>query len=368
MKRGEDFRNDFPDVDVSFRESVNMVLQGLREEKVCKDKRVRFIVITAIVLMLMIGVSVAVAPERWSLSDFIPTGRVTATEDEWNMMIAAFEPVTADANIAKVTVREALFDGYALYIVADIEPNRTSDFFVPQMCDLEAAASKAASVLPKDMSLREYIQSQGYAQTFEVSIHTGLQGLAFMPEMQLNEDGSLTFYYRQRLQKVGMENEQLEITLHVSMYGTAARENYFAEIPLTIKKLPVLEKAVSEEGEIHEFVNSGVVLSNLSLVRTALSTYVTADVQIVNDAAYSARTGNFVFNFCGPDGMNYDVGPFNMMGFVQDAIDRKHKSPLYYVSTLTMTELPSDILMIESKWGEYDLEKATDIWDIRLQK
>ena len=100
MKRGEDFRNDFPDVDVSFCESVNMALQGLREEKACKGKCVRFIVIAAIVMMLMIGVSVAVTPERWSLSDFIPTGRVTATEDEWNTMISSILLRNSGLNIS----------------------------------------------------------------------------------------------------------------------------------------------------------------------------------------------------------------------------------------------------------------------------
>lgn len=367
MKTGEDFRREFPEMEPQFEMAAQRALRGLQDEKEDRRMKLRPLLVIAVVLVLLMGVSVAATWERWSLNDFIPTGRITATEEEWRAMIADFEPVTAETSVAEVTVREALFDGYALYIVADVRPKGNSGFFVPEGCDMDAPAYKTASALPKDMTLREYIAGQGYIRTFEVSLSPSTRGMTFLPEMELNEDGTMTFYLRQRMHHDGLQTEQLDMTLNVAMQPTTGRGSYFAAIPLTIRTLPVLEEAVSPAGDGCEFANSGVALTNLRLVRTPLSTYVTIDAEVTDAEAYDTRSGSYVIRFIGPDGKRYDAGPFNLMGFMQDPIDRDHRGPLYYMSALTMTSLPDTITVIESPWGEYDPVIATDSWSIQLE-
>lgn len=367
MKTGEDFRREFPPVEDGFFDAANRALQGLHDQKEERRMKLRPMLIIAVVLALLMGVSVAATWERWSLDDFIPTGRITATEVEWRAMLADFEPVTAETSVAEVTVREALFDGYALYIVADVRPRGGSGFFVPDGCDMDAPAYKTASALPKDMTLREYIAGQGYVRTFEVSLSPSTRGMTFLPEMELNEDGTMTFYLRQRMHHDGLQTEYLDMTLNVAMTPNTGKGTYYAAIPLTIRTLPVLEEAVSPAGDGCEFANSGVALTNLRLVRTPLSTYVTIDAEVTDEEAFDTRSGSYVIRFIGPDGKRYDAGPFNLMGFMQDPIDRDHRGPLYYMSALTMTSLPDTITVIESPWGEYDPAMATDSWSIQLE-
>lgn len=368
MKTGVDFLREFPQEDEGFRDAAYQTLQLLREEKEVKRMKLRPLFVISLVSMLLMGVSVAATWERWSLDDFIPTGRITATEEEWRKMIDAFEPVTVQTSVAEITVREALFDGYALYIVADARPKGESVFFVPEGSEMDAPARETAGSLPDDITLREYIALNGYTRTFEVYMGTDMGGMTFMPEMELNEDGTATFYIRQRLRQPQLQAEPLDVTLYVLMRSDADRYPCNAEVLLTIDQLPVLEEAVSAEGVRHEFTNSGVALSNLRLVRTPLSTYVTADAEIIDEEAYQARFGSYVIMFADINGAEYDAGPFNLKGFMRDPVDRDHMGPLYYTATLTMQELPDAIAVMEYPWRQYDPEMATASWHVQLNR
>ena len=368
MKTGEDFRREFPAAEDGFRDAAYAALQGLHEEKEAGTMKLRPMLAIAVFLVLLMGVGVAATWERWSLDDFIPTGRITATENEWYEMIAAFEPVTAETAVANVTVREALYDGYALYIVVDVQPLSKFDFFVPEMTEMDAPAREAADALPADMTLREYVASKGYIRTLEVGMNTGLKGLRFLPEMELNEDGTMTFYLRQRIQDPDNQNGDLQMTLFVWMKHKTGSGSHYVQIPLTIRRLPVLEEAVSAEGERHEFVNHGVVMSDVRLIRTPISTYVTVAVEVVDEDAYAAHFGRFKLDFIDEDGVQYDAGPFNLAGFMQDSTgkDAAPGAP-YYMATLTMTDLPATLRLIEAQWGVHDPDQAMDSWVIQLE-
>jgi len=366
MKTGEDFRREFPAMEEGFQDAAHQALQALNEGKSENRMKLRPAMLMAALLVLLMGASVAATWERWSLDDFIPSNRITVTGEEWRSMVEAFEPVTVQTSVAEITVREVLFDGYALYIVADARPKGESVFFVPEGSKMDAPARDAAGSLPEEMTLREYIAHNGYTRTFEMSLHTDMGGMIFMPEMELNEDGTATFYLRQRLQQPQLQAEPLDVTLYVLMRSDVVRYPCNAEVLLTIDQLPVLEEAVSAEGVRHEFTNSGVALSNLRLVRTPLSTYVTADAEIIDEAAYQDRFGSYVIKFADINGAGYDAGPFNLMGFMRDPVDRNHTGPLYYTATLTMQKLPDTIAVMEYPWGKYEPEMATDSWRVQL--
>lgn len=366
MKTGEDFRREFPEMEAGFQDAAQQALQELHEGEVERHMKLRPAMLMAALLVLLMGVSVAATWERWSLDDFIPENRITVSGEEWRSMVDAFEPVTVQTSVAEVTVREVLFDGYALYIVADARPKGESVFFVPEGSEMDAPARETADSLPDDITLREYIALNGYTRTYEVYLGTDMGGMTFMPEMELNEDGTATFYLRQRLQQPQLQDEPLDVTLYALMRSDAVRYPCNAEVLLTIDRLPVQEEAVSAEGARHEFTNSGVALSNLRLVRTPLSTYVTADAEIIDEAAYQARFGSYVIKFADANGAEYDAGPFNLKGFMRDPVDRDHMGPLYYMATLTMQKLPDTIAVMEYPWGKYEPEMATDSWHVQL--
>ena len=367
MKTGDDFRREFPEIEDSFLDAAHRALSEIHAEKEEKPMKLRPMLVFVLMLVLLTSVSVAATWERWSLDDFIPTGRITATEDEWRKMIDAFEPVTAENDVANVTVREALYDGYALYIVMDVEPLNPHDFFVPEMTEMDAAARRAADSLPADMSLREYVVSQGYTRILEVRMSTGQRGLMFMPEMELNEDGTMTFYLRQRIQEQGDPCEDMQVMLYVSMKPTMGSWQYSVKAPLTLQCLPVLQEANSPEGERHEFEGCGVVMSNVHMIRTPLSTYVTVEVEVSDEEQYANHFGNTTLRFVDIGGQEYDVGPFNACGFMRDLDADAEPGAPYYMATLTMEEIPDRLLLIEMPSGKYDPDKVSDSWEVPLE-
>lgn len=367
MKTGEDFRREFPQTEDGFRDAAFSALQALQEHQEEKRMKLKPMIAMVMALVLLMGAGVAATFHRWSLQDFMPHTRITASQAEWEKMISAFEPVTAECAVADVMVREALFDGYALYIVVDVTPRLSGDFFLSHMVGLDAQASDAAGSLPDEMTVREYMAAEGLTRAFAVNLHTGVPGISFVPEMKINEDGSMTFYHRQRMQQHGDAAETLDMKLHVTMNGLTSQGFYSVEIPLSIERLPVVEEAVSREGDGKEFPGSGVMLTNMRLIRTPLSTYVTVDAQITDEAAYGSRFGKYVFNFVSPEGGMYGPGPFNLSGFMRDA-GGPDQAPgeLYYMATMTATELPDVLVMSEMPWGSRDPEQASDIWTIPL--
>ena len=96
MKTGDDFRREFPEIEDGFLDAAHRALSEIHAEKEEKPMKLRPMLVFVLMLVLLTSVSVAATWERWSLDDFIPTGRITATEDEWRKMIDAFEPVTAE--------------------------------------------------------------------------------------------------------------------------------------------------------------------------------------------------------------------------------------------------------------------------------
>ncbi len=369
MKTGEDFRREFPPTDEGFQDAAYRALQGLHEKEEERRMRFRPMIVITLLLVLLTGVGVAATWERWSLDDFFTSGRITATEDEWRAMVDDFEPVTVQNELAEVTVREALFDGYALYIVADVVPQRSGDFFMPEMTKLGSPASEAAESLPSDMTVQEYMSIHGYTRAFEVSMRTGIAGTTFLPEMEINEDGTMTFYLRQRMQQNSQLADVMDVTLYMPMHIDGVGRFYSVEVPLTIQRLPVLEEAVSRNGDRHEFGGIGVAMSNLHLIRTPISTYVTVDAEIMNEESFSSYFGNYTLSFVSADGDEYDAGPFNLSGFMRDSKGRDAEpGELYYMATLTLNKIPDRLVLNEAAWGVLDPVQANDSWLILLEK
>lgn len=249
-----------------------------------------------------------------------------------------------------------------------MDPKFETDFFMPEMTQLGSHASEASDSLPDDMKVSEYMALHGYKRAFEVSMSTGMMGMSFLPEMELNEDGTMTFYLRQRISQRGMQVDQLDMTLHVTMHQAGGQSTYWAKTPLTIQCLPVLEEATSTEGERHVFANSGVAMTNVRLIRTPISTYVAMDAEVVDEAAYDGYHGKYTLSFFSADGVRYDAGPFNLAGFMRDATEKNSEAgELYYMATLTLTEIPDMLMLNEAPWGVHEPEKATDSWVIRLE-
>lgn len=364
MKTGNDFRREFPEAEEGFQEAEYQALMRLHEKK--RRLHIRFKPVIAFVLMLMMLMSAGVAAtvEKWSLFDSVPESWRTATDAERVQMKCSFTPIAVDGSLVDVTIREAIYDGYGVYLVVDIRPKNPEVFLIPyDNADIDDPAGVVVSSFPEDMTLEEHIRALGYKQIYRVDIMTGLPGMFFPATMELNDDGSFAFFYRQRLdQTQNLQQPSLTFEFVANlMSGSTFLDHLNADMTLTAQ--PLVEAKVSMAGEAHVFANSGLRLTNVQVHRTILTTYVTAEVEVIDQARFENRYKQYFLSVCDSNGNNVKSGYFNLIAIGQDDVTGEYQ----YTCTLSLSALPDELAFVEYQ-VDYDAgHKPVDSWHFKLQ-
>lgn len=371
MKTGEDFRREFPETEEGFKDHVYSVLQSVHDKKRRAHMRIKPIAAFVLIMLMMMSVGIAATVEKWSLFDSVPDSWITADEDETAQMKASFEPVQIDGRLADVTVREAIYDGFGLYLVIDVRPANPAVFLMPDdNMELTDAASSVASFFPKDVTLEEHIKTLGYTKVYRVDVMSRLLGTVFPASMKMSDDGTFTFFYRQRLMEE-QDMMQPEITtnlmVHIKEYsdervnnGSTIREYISSELPLKVQ--PMIVAKGSADGESHVFENSGWRMSHVRIYKTLLTTYLIADVEVVDQEKFDNRHMKYTVFAVDEDGNRLKSGYFNLYGIMQDY----HTDEYYYSSTHALNELPEEFTIAEALWEIGEDPILLDQWTFPL--
>lgn len=363
MKTGEDFRREFPQAEEGFRAAEYQALMRLHEEKRRLYMKFKPVIAFILMLMLLMSVGVAATVEKWSLFDSVPDDWRIATDAEKAQMKSSFVPIPIDGKMVDVTIREAIYDGYGVYLVVDVTPKSPNVFLIPyHNADLDEPAGDVVSSFPDDVTLEEYIRALGYRQIYRVDIMTGLAGMFFPATMELNEDGSFAFFFRQRLDRAqDMQQPSLSFTVAANLKSDSRYlEHFDTDVTLTVQ--PLLEVKYSPAGESHVFANSGLRLSNVQVHRTILTTYVTADVEVVDQDKFDNRYNQYFLRISDSKGNDIKPGYINLIAIRQD-----DTGEYQYTCTLSLSALPDELSFVEYQ-VDYDAgHKPVDSWLFRLQ-
>ena len=162
MKMGEDFRREFPQPEEGFRAAEYQALMRLKEEKRRLHMKFKPVIAFVLMLILLMSVGVAATVEKWSLFDSVPDDWRIATDAEKAQMKSSFVPIAIDGKMVDVTLREAIYDGYGVYLVVDVTPKSPNVFLIPyHNADLDEPAGDVVSSFPDDVTLEEHIRALG---------------------------------------------------------------------------------------------------------------------------------------------------------------------------------------------------------------
>ena len=181
--------------------------------------------------------------------------------------------------------------------------------------------------------------------------------------MELNEDGSFAFFIRQRLDRAqDMQQPSLSFTVAANLISDSRYlEHFDTDVNLTVQPLP--EVKCSPVGESHVFANSGLRLSNVQVHRTILTTYVTADVAVVDQARFDNRYEQFFLRVCDSKGNIVKSGYFNLVAIIQDDDTGKYQ----HTCTLSLSTLPDELSFVEYQVDDDAGHKPVNSWLFRLQ-
>lgn len=369
MKTGEDFRREFPEAEEGFRDAVHDCLLKCHVPQRRARMRIKPVIAFVLIIALMASVGMAATVEKWSFFNLI-----SVPEDEIERTKSSFQPVSMDGSWADVTIREAVYDGFAVYMVIDVRPDDLGVFLIPDMnAALDDPASRVVSGFPSDVTLAEHIKALGYHTAYRVDVINDLTGYVYPATLELNEDGSFTFYCRQRMtEEKNMMQPSLSTAVHVDIKrytenqvanGSTILE--YAEAELTMDSQPLLEAKRSVPGEWSDvFVNMGVRVSEVEVYRTVLSTYVDAAVEIVDREKYASRGTDYSLFIADREGGSLRSGPFNIYGITE----KPYRSGNYrFNCTLMLEKLPDEMNFVEYAWDAERNKTITQSYAFRLE-
>lgn len=371
MKYGEDFRREFPNAEEGFKDAMHQSLMTLHGEERRAPMRFKPLIALILVVLLMMSAGIAATIEQWSLFTSVPEYMQTASEEEQALMKSSFSPVTTHGRIADVTVREAIYDGFAVYLVLDIRHSDPTIFLMPD--ENAALTDPAGSVVdgwPSDMTLEEYARSLGFISFRRVDVALFLGGMVIPPTLEAYENGIFTFCLRQQIlnpDDIMKPSITTQCVTHIKNWSASKVKNGstildYIEADLTIPAQPLLEVKASPPEVTHTFEHCGVALSNVTLYRTMLTTYVTADVSITDQEAFDARTMAYYIRASDSTGNSLPVGYFNVGGIMQHGT-----TPTYrYSSTVSMHKPPDEISFTEYSWASGEGNDILDIFTFPL--
>lgn len=348
MKTGEDFRRAFPEVESGFQQAVDDALDGLAEEHAGREFRVpRMVVAIMAALLLLTSAAVAATVHRLNIQDFTDRSQWANLSDEAREVLGAdFVDVIIDNPYADMVVTEAVYDGMAIYVLAEVVPKNELTFIIPSHLFKDNQAFSYGSSYPKDMTIQQYAEQLGYQDVITMQGRSSeTPGQYF--DSTLNEDGSFSLMMWALVQPEyrNLPELTMNMTISVEKNGRMVDEIGTAfSIPLAGK----VETARSKEGEAVTFENAGVYVKKIEIARTPMAAYIIADYDIVNRSNYRNYITYRQFRILDKNGQEPPKGAYPLSMRFDESYYRMGNQP-FYITNRIFDEMPTEITL-----GEYE--------------
>ena len=291
MKKGEDFRREFPVVDEGFSRAAYIALTDLKEARKgygMPMPKLAMILVAAVILLS--SVAVAATVHRLNIQDFTDrSDKANLTEEARRILANDFPDVIIDNPYADMVVTEAVYDGMAIYILLEITPKKQlqDTFFIPYglMGDANVTASTYGRSYPRDVSIQDYAAQLGYQHVMGVSFLDRVTAGHFYDSC-LNEDGSVSLMWWALVMPEYRHLPELKLEAKVWFEKNGYSLNTL-DFDLTLPCAGEVQRVFSRAGENVVFENAGVQVNGLELVRTPMSTYIIINYDILDRKAYS---------------------------------------------------------------------------------
>lgn len=287
MKTGEDFRREFPEVEASFTEAAQAALEALPKRR--NPRRIHRRVAALVTVLMLIAATAAVAAGlvRRSASDFIGSNRLsTITPQAEALLEQSVVDVAMDTPWAHLTLRQAVYDGMAVYLLFEGVPAQP-DYMIAAGAEMPGGdqAFSHGSGYPTDIGIREYAARQGYAgvQLLEVFAKETTGSLF---DSAMNEDGtcSMMVWAFVRPEYRGLP----ELTLNLRVRDAAENVIYPGEEPTFTVTLPLAgEIHTSTCASVTPIPEAGLTVIGVTVHQTAMTSYILVDYEVTDASVYS---------------------------------------------------------------------------------
>ena len=332
-------QNKLPDVPDGFDARSDMQLLELTTP--AKEKRMKLSIgwVIALVLVCILATgAVAATLNLFGLRDFISryAGETGATVTEEFRESIQPENITAETDRAVYTVQESYYDGSSIRIIVSIQPRENElllDDFYNADDDVWCIYDH---VDPETTTIAEYARKNynGRLASVEADINVWpnaakMNEISPLPprrEFKMNEDGSVTVYYKWDVADYIKEREERDILLYMSYtQGTVSSEECridFDTVKTELTQIPLKIRFAGNEHYVYNkemvFPDAGVTVTGVFMTVTPLDINCVLNYKITDNSKwFKARTEEapLMFRFVRPDSTEPDGSKAFPVGF-----------------------------------------------------
>lgn len=165
MRIGDELKRELGCGDAAFDRTVRQTLDGLETEAGPVKKKMSFGLLMALVIVMVLGATALAAANSWSvLLERLPGVQCTP---EAESLVQPGQDVIWENDDVRMVVRETLYDGFFLYVAADLYPNADDvvvlDWFSGRedLVRPEAPATLLDAEAEVGMTVEDYCEAHG---------------------------------------------------------------------------------------------------------------------------------------------------------------------------------------------------------------
>lgn len=332
MKRKDDFIRAIGPADDDFARNIHQTLTDLQrkeEEKPVKKFSVSFALVMAVLLIAAVAVAAAA---QWGVFDFL-SGR----QNQGPVLPEAAELLQRDipqtggeTEQATFTLREAVLDGKALYMVVAITPRDAKTMLLGvDAMPTDTMINMGPLFAEENIAIEAWTEQNGKTTMLQTNIYDNAAEEGAMPLVQsmdyvLEADGTLVYMLNGTFEPA---EASVDIELICStMPWVKAADGYTmdeaqrerASLTLTLNTHAVTNTVVSDTPVV--YADCGVRVDRVTLTGTAMSTHARVEFTIVDPEAYALTDDGLWFEFLDADGERLPSGSMGT-GSIYEAED-----------------------------------------------
>ena len=273
------------------------VLRRARRKEEPGRKRGKLSVGAAVALVMALMSVTALAAGLWGVIDFAKRRGTTPLEEAARRVQTGIAQQGGETSWAHFTLREAICDGVAAYLVFDVTPTDEHTLLVFQDTMPEESARYLSADCPEEMTIADYAEANGYTRIVRVSVGED-SSAECLGDLSIDEwvtESGITLNLLGRYDGSG----DAEIRF-ICVAVTDEEERERDTLTATLRVTPPLW-TVASAGAV-DYPEAGIRINSLTLTGTVMSAYVDMKCTITNPAIFLNDEEDMMFEFLDENG------------------------------------------------------------------
>lgn len=333
---------------------VLRLAQEQEEPKMKKKISIGFAIVLALLLM---SVTALAAAGLWGVIDFTGLYGTKLLDGAADTVQTGIPQQGGKGEYASFTLREAICDGQAAYMVFDVTPADEHTLLIADYFDPDDTAVNLDKSYPEDMTIAEYAESKGYTRIIRVGVNEQYDEndptdfTVFSNEYRMNENGLTLSALAE-----GSFSETAEMAINLWVVDATA-EQLLELVPLTATVHVDAPLWTISGYEPVDYPEAGIRIDSVVLTGTVMGVYSDITLTVTDQAIYDSYDLGFWLEILNEQGEQMPSGAVAQasMGNPDEA------GQLHYIDCLqAMTEAPTTIgIRAYSAWTKERCQPVT---------